>query len=158
MRHWFQGKLSWIACRLLVPPVPKAQWLPRTCSNMTSCYTETHKFGERNQVFWFVWPSWRPAQNNQGVPKRSASSTNPALARWPGPADRGEYSPWLMYLISPVEIYYYYNQQMQWTILRQGLSYSGGFTATSCIFWYTSKWCKNGFFSNKIINFYNILC
>ena len=30
--------------------------------------------------------------------------------------------------------------------LRQGLSYSGGFTATSCIFWYTSNWCKNWFF------------
>ena len=41
--------------------------------------------------------------------------------------------------------------------LRQGLSYSGGFTATSCIFWNTSNWCKNWFFSNKIINFCHIL-
>ena len=31
----------------------------------------------------------------------------------------------------------------------QGLSYSGGFTATSCIFWHTSNWCKNWFSQTK---------
>ena len=35
------------------------------------------------------------------------------------------------------------------TRVWQGLSYSGGFTATSCIFWYTSKCCKNRYFQTK---------